>query len=144
MNDEAGGGGVLAAPPSLSELRALRSDWEDVPVPELGGRLLRVFALSGTARARLVPDIARLAATSNGEVKDPSVIADILAWQTRVVASSLGYPEAEWDAFGGVIGSGAIERLYEVAAKLSALDADAQAEATRRLRRRRNAASGID
>ena len=53
MMNEAGGSGAVTAPLSLVDLRALRSDYRDVPVAGLGGHELRVYALSGTARAQL-------------------------------------------------------------------------------------------
>jgi hypothetical protein len=142
MMDEAGGsGGTIVSPLSLEELHALRSDFEDVEVAELGGRKVRVYALTGTARAKLVPDMAAVAASKSGR-DDPEMIRSVFVFQSRVVAASLGYPEAAWDDVGSALGAGAVETLYDVAARLSGLDEQSQAKATERLPRRRNAASG--
>jgi hypothetical protein len=141
MSDEAGGRGAAStAPLSLDELWALRSDFEDVTVPELGGTVLRLYALTGTARAVLLRDMADLADTK--DEKDPNVVQRVLLFEGRVVAASLGHPEADWDRFGSVVGSGAIERLYEVAARLSGLDKDQQDKAKAALKARRSGGSG--
>lgn len=141
MMDEAGGRGAYTAPRSLDELWALRTDYEDVAVASLGGTVLRLYALTGLGRGRLIPDMASL---SERDATDPATVAAIWAFQTRVVAASLGYVESMWDALGATLGVDAIDQLYAVAARLSGLDASAQAKATERLRRRRSAASGTD
>ena len=142
MTEEAGGRAEPVSVRSLDDLRALRSDWEDVPVPMLGGAVLRVYALSGTARSRLMPDMARLAAQPDD--KAPDAVAALLAFQSRVVGASLGLPLDQWDGAGEVLGADAIDALYPVAARLSGLDGAAQAKASRRLPRTRNAGSGSD
>ena len=139
--DETGGRGA-PVPRSLDELWALRSDFEDVAVPELSGVTLRVYALSGSARALLVPDMAAVAASRDDS--SPETVRAVFDFQTRVVASSLGYSPEDWEAVGRVLGSAAIERLYEVASRLSGLDHAEQAKASRRLRPVRSAASGSD
>jgi len=127
-------------PRTLADLWALRTDYRDVPVADLGGTSLRMFALTGTARAHLLSDMADLA--GERDATDPATVRRVFMFQVRVVAASLGYPEDAWDALGGVLGSGAIETLYTVAAELSGLEKEQQEKATERLRRRRNAASG--
>jgi hypothetical protein len=129
------------APRPLADLLLLRTDYEDVPVASLGGEVLRVYALSGTARAKLIPDMGRLAAM--GDEKSPETVAAVYSFQIRVAAASVGYPEPEWDAFGA-LGQEAITNLYEVAARLSGLGPDSQGEAVRRLPRPRRVASGSD
>lgn len=133
-------GGALVALPTLAELAALRSDYEDVPVPQLGGTILRVYALTGTARAQLVGPMAELAKADND--KDPETVKRVWLFQGMVVGASLGYPEDEWSGVGNALGVEAISLLYDVAARLSALGGEAKAEAVQRLPRRRNAASG--
>jgi hypothetical protein len=118
----------------------MRTDWEDVPVPQLGGTELRVYALTGTARAELIGDIQVLA--KKGDATDPETIRGILDFQGRVVAASLGYARDEWSGLAEVMGSGAIEALYDVAARLSGLEQEHQERAKARLKVRRSAASG--
>lgn len=140
MTSEAGGRGVPGTLRSLGELAALRTDYEDVEVPELGGASLRVYALTGTARAMLIPDMAALAGKEDSEA--PQVVRDVLLFQGRVCGAALGYPVEEWDGVGAVLGTAALDRVYEVAARLSGLDAAAQKGAQERLRPTRKAASG--
>jgi hypothetical protein len=143
MTEEAGGRGVLIqAPRSLDELRSLRTDYEDLEVPELGGATVRVFALTGTARAMLIPDMAGLAQAD--DTKAPEVVRDVLLFQGRVVGASLGFPPEQWESVGDVLGTSAVDRIYSVAARLSGLDESSQKGAQDRLRRPRNAASGTD
>lgn len=125
--------------PSVDDLWAWRTDWEDVEVPEMGGRTFRVYALSGTARAVLMPEMAEVA---DKESKDPATIAAVFRFQTKAVAASLGFPRESWDLAGDALGSNVVERLYEVVARLSGLDGKAQAEARDRLSPRRKAGSG--
>ena len=141
MTEEAGGRAEHVSVRSLDDLWALRTDWEDVPVPSLGGRVLRVYALSGTARARLMPDMARL---SEQDEKNAETVADLLRFQNRVVGASLGLPEPDWDGAGSALGADAVEALYAVAARLSGLEPDAQRKAARRLPATRNSDSGSD
>lgn len=130
-------------PPALADLWALRTDYEDVQVAELGDTTLRVYALTGAARAILVSDMADLAGRKReGAEQDPALVQRVLLFEGRAVAASLGYPREEWDRLVETLGAGAIERLYEVAARLSGLDRADQVEATERLGRRRKAASG--
>lgn len=145
MSDEVGGRGSLTVvnggqPRSLDELWALRTDYRDVPVDALGGTDLRIYALTGTARARLLGDMADLA--NERDVTDPATVHRVFMFQVRVVAASMGYPEAQWDDLGSTLGAATIEQLYVVAAELSGLDQEQQQAATERLPRRRSAASG--
>jgi hypothetical protein len=141
---------VLTSPLPLDQLWAMRTDYEDVPVPSLGGVKLRVYALSGTARAHLVPAMAALADGKEpgerigGAGDSPENIERVLLFQGHVVGASLGYPESQWDALPSTLGAQAIEDLYAVASRLSALDASAQAKATARLPRKRSAEAGSD
>lgn len=135
----ANGEGIHPLP--FTEIWALRTDWEDVPVEQLGGTVLRLYALTGTARAELLEGMISLSRET--DEKDPATIRAILDFQGKVVAASLGYPREEWSGLGAVMGSGTIEALYEIAARLSGLDEGQQTQATERLRRRRSAASGI-
>lgn len=128
---------------SLDELRALRTDFQDVSVPELGGTELRVYALTGTARATFVSEMADLAGEDEEKAsKDPAVVRRVFLFQGRVVAASLGYPSSEWDGLGDVLGARVIERLFDVSSSLSALNEEAQQKAVARLGRARKRASG--
>lgn len=156
MNVEAGGGVPYAGPPSLDELLTLRTDYEDVPVPALGGTVIRVFALSGVARVRLVAEVRRTLReagidpeTFGDDTDVPDEVATEFAerieqHQARVVAASMGYAEEEWDALGELLPDAAIETLYGVATRLSGLGSEAQQEERDRLPETRNAASGSD
>ncbi len=142
MTDQAqdGAAGVPLRP---AELLALRTDYEDVVVPALGDRTVRVYALSGVARARLMPTMSSIAeAQKPGEKPGPETVAAILVFQSKVVAASLGYGEDDWPAVGDVLPADATTALYQVAARLSGLDEAQQAEAVQRLPRTRRAASG--
>jgi hypothetical protein len=143
VNDEAGGRGA-SAPRSLDELWALRTDYRDIPVEDLGGQMLRLYALTGTARARLMGDMAGLAdmADDPDAAKDPATVRRVFEFQGHAVAASLGYPPSEWDGLGSVLGARTIEGLYEVVAELSGLEKEQQQKAARRLRPVRSAASG--
>lgn len=140
MNGEEGGSGSSPEPLRLADIWAIRTDFEDVPVEQLGGRVVRVYALTGTARAKLVPSMADLA--NSGDSSSPENVERIMLFQSRVVAASLGFKEAEWGTFGETMGSEAIEALYEHAAKLSGLDGAAQTGAQDRLKGRRKVGSG--
>lgn len=142
MTDEAGGRAEHVSVRSLDDLRALRSDWEDVTVESLGGAVLRVYALSGTARARLMPEMADL--IRREDQKDPETVAALLEFQCRAVGASLGLPEEAWAGTGAAIGADAVEQLYAVVGRLSGLSAEEQAKASRRLRPTRSAGSGSD
>lgn len=141
---------ILTSPLPLEQLWALRTDYQDVPVESLGGQRVRLYALSGTARARLVPEMAALAEGRTpgerigGQGDSPESVQRVLVFQGHVVAASLGYPEDQWDEVPGILGATAVEDLYAVAAKLSALEGDATAKATERLPRKRSAGSGSD
>ena len=111
--------GAAPAPLELADLRALRTDYEDVVCPDLGGTTLRLYALSGTARALLVPAMADLVA---GDQQSPDAVRRVFQFEVRVVASSLGYHEDEWDAAGDALGAPTVELLYPVAARLSKLN----------------------
>jgi len=113
--------GAAPAPLSLDDLRALRTDYEDVACPDLGGATLRLYALSGTARAVLIPAMADLVA---GDPSNPDSVRRVFQFEVRVVSASLGYPEAEWDAAGDALGSPTVEMLYPIAARLSRLNND--------------------
>lgn len=130
-------------PPAFADLYALRTDYEDYAVPELGGTVLRVYALTGAARAILVSDMADLAGRKReGAENDPALVQRVLLFEGRVVAASLGYDREEWDRLLETLGAGAIEGLYDVASRLSGLDKPQETAATERLGRRRKAASG--
>ena len=131
-------------PPSIDQLIEARSDYEDVEVEGLGGMTLRVYALSGTARARLMSTMADLAEIDPDKVKDPDTVMRVFMFQIRVVGASLGYPEDQWEAIGDAVGEEAIGQLFEVATRLSGLGDSAQDEAVQRLRAVRNVASGSD
>lgn len=136
--------GGASAPPSLDELWALRSDYRDVAVEELGGTTLRVYALTGTARAELLSEMADLAGSqlTAEQSTDPAIVRRVLVFQGNVVAAALGYPRDQWQGVGSTLGTSAIERLYEVAAELSGLDKDEQDKATARLGKVRKNGSG--
>ena len=130
-------------PPALADLAAARTDYQDVPVESLGGMSLRLYALSGTDRAELMSDMSDLADLDEKQDKlPPATVKRVFLFQIRVVAESLGYPEAEWDRVGGTLGEKAIDQLFAVASDLSGLGAKSQDEAVQRLRPKRNAASG--
>jgi hypothetical protein len=139
-----GNGASAPLPPLLSfdEIRSSRIDYRDVVVPELGGRELRIYALSGSARAALMSEMVSLAGIDLENAKNPEVIGKVMLYSGRVVAASLGYPQDQWDVAADALGSGAVETLYEVAAELSKLTDDATEKDVARLQRRRKAASG--
>jgi hypothetical protein len=145
MSDEAGGRGA-SAPRSLDELWALRTDYRDVEVEDLGGQALRLYALTGTARAQLMSEMAGLAdiADDPDAMKDPAVVRRVFAYQGHAVAASLGYPLSDWDGLADVLGAQTIETLYATVAELSGLEKAQQEKAVRRLRPARSAASGTD
>lgn len=144
MSDTNGRAG--ATPPKLQELMTLRTDFEDVPVPQLGGTELRLYALTGTARAVLVSEMTGLQArhtkAGTDPDDDPATVQAVMEFQGRVVAASLGYPLDEWDQLGATIGAPAVELLYEKASALSGIDKKDQDKATDRLPPTRKAASG--
>ena len=140
MTNEAGGRGAAPAPLSLDDIKALRTDYRDVPVPDLGGHTLRLYALSGTARADLLGDMADIAGEQ--DEKDPTTVKRVFVFQSRCVAASLGYPMEQWDSVADALGGGTIESLYDIVADLSGLGAQAEAKVRTRLSRRRSAASG--
>jgi len=154
MTVEAGGGVPYLGPPSLDELLTLRTDYEDVPVPELGGKVIRLFALSGVARVRLVSEVRRTLReagidpetfSKDTEVPDEVAVAFAERLQQhhgRVVAASMGYPEEEWDALASLLPDDVIEPLFEVASRLSGMGN--QEEEQERLPETRNDASGSD
>lgn len=134
-------------PPALADLAAARTDYEDVVVESLGGMTLRLYALTGTARAHLLSTMVELATIDVTDEKvslPPEQVQRVFMFQIRVVGASLGYPEDQWDAIGGVLGEATIDQLFAVASKLSGLGATAQDEAVQRLRPVRSAASGTD
>lgn len=137
-------GGIT--PPTLADLMAARTDYEDVQVESLGGMTLRLYALTGTARARLLSTMVELAGIDVADATNipPEQVQRVFMFQIRVVGASLGYAEAEWEDVGGVLGEATITQLFDVASKLSGLGATAQDEAVQRLRPVRNAASGTD
>ena len=141
MTKEAGG--QAGGPVSLDQLRTLRSDYQDVPVPGLGGTTIRLWALSGTERAGLIKEISALSKL-DPDGSDPEVIEKVLLFQCRVVAASMQLDPGEWDGLADAIGAGIVEDLYTVAAKLSRLEREAQAEALERLPAKRSTASGTD
>ena len=140
MKDEAGG---QAQPVSLDQLKASRTDYEDVPVPQLGGQKIRIWALSGRVRAGLIGEITALSKL-DPDGNDPEVVEKVLLFQCRVVAASMQLPEDDWDGLADAVGSGTVEDLYEVAKKLSRLDASDKQQAVERLPAKRRAASGTD
>lgn len=131
-------------PPALDDLIESRSDFEDVDVESLGGRTLRLYALSGTDRAKLMSTMVDLADIDPENARDPETVMRVFHFQIRVVAASLGYPEDQWEAFGQAVGEGVIGQLFDVASRLSGMGADAQDEAVQRLRTVRSVASGTD
>jgi hypothetical protein len=122
VTEPVGTRGAAPAPLSLADLAALRTDYEDVTCPDMGDAVLRLYALSGTARAQLVPAMADLAGTDDDDARSPDAVRRVFQFEVRVVASCLGYPEAEWDAAGDALGAPTVELLYPVAARLSKLD----------------------
>lgn len=149
MTEERGGSGVVTAPLPLEELRALRSDWKDVPVPDLGDTVFRVYRLSGLGRAKVMTEAAMLLQETKGtgdgeETRDPAVVERVLLFEGIAVAASLGYPEEQWRDVLSILGEGAIETLYETVSDISKLNRSDQDKAKERLSPRRNAAAGTD
>ena len=135
-----------AAPVTLEELRAARTDYRDVPCEGLGGKEVRIYALSGTARAKLMTStlgLAQLATDDDALAKLPPEQAEqVFMFQARVVAASMGFPEDQWDSVSDVLGGPTISQLFDVASDLSGLNEASQDEAVQRLRPVRNVASG--
>jgi len=142
VNTKAGGRGPdYPGPRSLDELIQLRTDYEDVPVSQLGGEVLRVYALTGAERARLISQASRLEKEVGAEVADSEAA---LLFPVRIVGASLRYPEDQWVALGEALGAEALDDLYKVASRLSGVgDSDAKQEKDRQPEKR-NAASGSD
>lgn len=132
------------APPALAEIIAARTDYEDVQVASLGGKTLRVHAVSGTARAKLMSGMVGLLDDEAAAKKDPAKVERVLMFQVHVVAASLGYPEEQWAAVGDALGEGAIEQLFDVATRLSRLDKDSADEVAHSLKQTKSTASGTD
>lgn len=138
--------GGRQAPPTIEELWNLRNDYQDVELPELGGTTLRLYALTGNARAELMSEMVDLSHLEGADQPDldTATVRRVFDFQTRVVGASLGYPSGQWGTVGDVLGNSVIDNLFAVASKLSGLDTSSQDEAVQRLRPVRNAASGTD
>ena len=143
MSKQADGGQQPLA--SIEELLAARTDFRDVEVEALGGKVLRLYGLSGTARAHLLAHYANVLPDDDTDVPDdPALLEKLLLFQVDVVAASLGYLPEQWPAVGAALGATAIEQLFDTASELSGIGPGAQAEAVQRLRPQRNAGSGTD
>ena len=143
MSEQSKAGGNQ--PPAISDLLASRTDYEDVPVPALGGKELRVWGLSGTARAHLLSQYNEWLPDGEDEKPQSSEqLRHVLMFQVDVVAASLGYPPEEWEAVGMALGATAVEQLFDTAAALSGIGPAAQAEAVQRLRPTAKEGSGTD
>ena len=141
MNTKAGGRGPDHPElRSLDELTQLRTDYEDVPVSQLGGAVLRLYALTGAERARLISAASRLEKEVGAEVAESEAA---LLFPVRIVGASLGYPEDQWVALGEALGAEALDDLYKVASRLSGVG-DSDKQEKDRQPEKRNAASGSD
>jgi len=117
--------------PSIDDLVAARTDYEDVEVESLGGMTLRVFGLTGVARASLMSEYAAyMPADGDDKLPDDSdTLRMLLLFQVKVVGAALGYPEDEWEAAGTALGTDAVEQLFDVASRLSGIGPEAEAKA---------------
>lgn len=148
---KANGSASPLALPTLADLAASRTDYEDVPVPQLGGRLLRLWGISGETRVTLMLEARKLLAETGVESEadvsklgeDAKTIADVLRFQSHVVAASLGYPEEMWEDVAKTLPSDAIDDvLYPVAERLSALNPTRRAKAVEEMGTTASAGSG--
>jgi hypothetical protein len=125
--------GASAGPPPIASLAEARTDYEDVPVPQLGGMVIRLYALSGQDRGAIFSEMAALVRDrSESDIReaDPDTIRKVLDFQTHVVAASMGYPQSAWPALGGAISADTIEDvLFPVCERLSKLGATEKVKA---------------
>lgn len=94
---------------TLAELIALEAPFEDVPLPEYGGRKLRLYAVTGKERQRL----AKMQRDAGAELDRIEFQHELIAAAARAKAGSI----AE-------LPSTAIDRLGDVALRLTGLNAD--------------------
>lgn len=135
-------------PPSLDALRAARRDYEDVKVDDLG-MTLRLWALSGAARAAYMARLAGLAKYADMTLDEmqerpPSEIERVMLAQSYLVAGSLGYPVADWDAVAETLSEAIVDQLYPIAARLSKMQEGATQAEVESLKANPSASSGTD